>query len=81
VIGLLVLGLDVEYDIKPLLYPAGFTRPGGAKAGYDVERLMKVVADHRGRWAWHPTAGPCWIRTARSSATRTRTSTSCASTG
>lgn len=53
VIGLLVLGLDVEYDIKPLLYPATFDRP--SETGFGIDRLVKVVvADHRGRWVWHP---------------------------
>ncbi len=54
VIGLLVLGLDVEYDIKPLLYPMKFERPDDG-AGYGIDRLVKVVVtDHRGRWVWHP---------------------------
>jgi hypothetical protein len=55
VIGLLILGLDVEYDVKPLLYPAEFTRPDGAAPGYGIDRMVKVVVtDHRGRWVWHP---------------------------
>ena len=55
VIGLLVLGLDVEYDIKPLLYPTEFRPPDEATGGYGIDRLVKVVvADHRGRWVWHP---------------------------
>jgi hypothetical protein len=54
VIGLLVLGLDIEYDIVPLLYPAEFARPA-TSAGYGIDRSVKVVvADHRGRWVWHP---------------------------
>ncbi|MBN9121119.1 MAG: serine/threonine protein kinase [Planctomycetes bacterium] len=56
VIGLIVLGLDVEYDVKPLLYPPEFARPDGA--GYGIDRRVKVVvADHRGRWVWHPDCG------------------------
>ncbi|MBM3981879.1 MAG: serine/threonine protein kinase [Planctomycetes bacterium] len=53
VVGLIVLGLDVEYDVKPLLYPMGFER--SSDTGYGIDRLVKVVVtDHRGRWVWHP---------------------------
>ena len=54
VIGLVVLGLDVEHDVRPLLYPTEF-RPAEQAGGYGIDRLVKVVvADHRGRWVWHP---------------------------
>jgi hypothetical protein len=55
VIGLLILGLDVEYDVKPLLYPTEYRDSGGEHAGYGIDRKVKVVVtDHRGRWVWHP---------------------------
>jgi hypothetical protein len=54
VIGLLILGLDVESDVKPLLYPPELRKPVGGE-GYGIDEKVKVVVtDHRGLWVWHP---------------------------
>jgi hypothetical protein len=54
VVALLILGLDVEHDLKPLLHPLEFRKPADDGTGYGIDEKVKVVvADHRGRWVWH----------------------------
>ncbi|MCS6865380.1 MAG: serine/threonine-protein kinase [Gemmataceae bacterium] len=63
IIGLLVLGFDVENDLVPLLDPSSESSMpsqsavGDLELSYNIHQLTKVVVtDHRGHWIWHPDA-------------------------
>jgi len=74
VIGLLVLGLDVEQDLKQIIYPPELRKPDAAGLGYGIDEKVKVVvADHRGRWVWHPDCEAVLHSDHRSSATHSAT--------
>ncbi|MBP3960556.1 serine/threonine protein kinase [Gemmata sp. G18] len=53
VVGLLILGLNLERDLAPLLEPADLGATGSQRLG--IGRRVKVVLiDHRDQWVWHP---------------------------
>jgi serine/threonine protein kinase len=63
IIGLLVLGFDVEIDLVPLLDPRpeltmmSDSDESATEPMYNIHKLAKVVVtDHRGHWIWHPDA-------------------------
>jgi hypothetical protein len=52
VIGLLILGLDIERDIESLVHPPEFDDDSEKRP---IAKEVKVVlVDHRNRWVWHP---------------------------
>ncbi len=53
VVGLLILGLNLERDLVPLLEPAELGATGSERLG--ISRRVKVILiDHRDQWVWHP---------------------------